>query len=488
MKLTGEDRDSRQFARFETIVARHGPMVFRVALRVLGDHHEAEDAMQLTFIELAKHPEVASPHLAGWLHRTAANAATDLLRSKVRRTRREAIRGREDAAAGPRRDEVSELREEIDRALGRLPDDLREAVVLHHLEGHDFAESARLAGCSEEALRKRSQRGLRRLRDHLVDRGVVCRVGSLALFLGAERAASADVSPDLLARLDALGSHLPPLPLRARPALGTVLGAKLQVLIAALALAGGMLGALAVVGPARWWSPDAAPVPGWSAEARARFLALPIAEAATADSTRPLFDSRNGGADVLVPPLWGEITVQGIPFRLADPRQGPGKNIVALHSTRGDYSRRLPEATRLRCGRPARAIHLLSGVSGWGYPVEKGHTISMVLKITFAGGSSEIHNIMNGAHFASYAGHDEVPGSRPALRLAHGHQMRLLSITPSRSEPIDRIEFLRGDDQTCPVVMAVTIERGTMGQGQSALPAPSSPRSARAAGPVVPRS
>src|SRR5260370_36871294 len=93
-ELLLQHRKTHLFDVFEAIVARHGPMVFRVALRVLRDHHEAEDAVQLTFIELAKHPEAASPHLIGWLHRTATNAATDLLRSRTRRVRREVEKGR----------------------------------------------------------------------------------------------------------------------------------------------------------------------------------------------------------------------------------------------------------------------------------------------------------------------------------------------------------------------------------------------------------
>jgi RNA polymerase sigma factor (sigma-70 family) len=453
---------------FEAVVARHGPMVFRVALRVLHDHHEAEDVVQVTFIELVRHPDVAGQHVAAWLHRTATNAARDIVRSRSRRARREGMTGRPEAAT--RGDDPAELREEIDAALDRLPVEMREAVVLHHLEGRDYSESARLAGCSEDALRKRSQRGLQQLRDHLIGRGVVCSLGGLVAFLGAESAANAALPTSLVEGLSRLRDAQPPVTAAAaasRAVLRGVAGTKAKLIAASVVLAGGVfafLGAHALRGTA---SPYVEAVPGWPPDARARFGPLPLEGAATVASSRPLFSSRNGGNDVLLLPYWGEFTVRGIPFRVADPQGGSVRNVIALRSPLGDYSRRLPESVTVRCGTPARAIHLLSGVSGWGYPVEKGHSVSMVIRLFFAGGSEEAHHFLNGAHFANYAGPADVPGSGPALRLKFGHQVRYLSITPGRTEPIERIEFRKGDDSTAPVVMAVTVETGGGAGGHS---------------------
>ncbi|MCA1686156.1 MAG: RNA polymerase sigma factor, partial [Planctomycetia bacterium] len=358
---------------FEAVVARHGPMVFRAALRVLRDHHEAEDVVQFTFNELARHPTVVGQHLAAWLHRTATNAATDVLRSRVRRARREWATGRSEVAE--RRDPTGELREEIDAALDRLPVEMREAVVLHHLEGRDYSESARLAGCSEDALRKRSQRGLRQLHDHLIGRGVVCGLAGLASFLGAESAANAALPASLADGLCRLRGARPPVPVAAtasRAALRVAPGVKALWLAALAVLAAGAIAYLATHALAlRGAAPAVAePVPGWPSGARARFRPLSLEGAATVNSARPIFSSRNGGRDVLLLPYWGEFTVQGIPFRVIDPQGGSVRNVVALRSPLGDLSRGLPESATVGCGTPARAIHLLSGVSGWGYPVE----------------------------------------------------------------------------------------------------------------------
>src|SRR5206468_45274 len=114
---------------------------------------------------------------------------------------------------------------------------------------------------------------------------------------------------------------------------------------------------------------------------------------------------------------------------------------------------------RLPCHTPAKAIHLLGGVSGWGYPSTPEGTVSMIVRLHFVGGGTEDHPLINGVHFADYNRPIDVPGSKLAFRLRR-QQVRYLAVHPNRSDPIEEIELVKGPDETAPVVMALTVEVG----------------------------
>ena len=63
----------------------------------------------------------------------------------------------------------------------------------------------------------------------------------------------------------------------------------------------------------------------------------------------------------------------------------------------------------------------------------------------------------NGIHFADYIRRQDVPDSQVAFGL-RGRQIRYLAISPQRGDKIKEIEFVKGPDETAPVVMAVTVE------------------------------
>src|SRR5262249_35565542 len=118
-----------------------------------------------------------------------------------------------------------------------------------------------------------------------------------------------------------------------------------------------------------------------------------------------------------------------------------------------------PRSVSVPCNAPARTIHLLSGVSGWGYTSGERGTVSMVVRLRYADGKTEDHELKNGEAFADFGKRTDVPGSKFAFDLG-GKQMRYLTVTPQRKEKVEKIDFVKGRDDTAPIVMAVTVEIG----------------------------
>jgi hypothetical protein len=128
-----------------------------------------------------------------------------------------------------------------------------------------------------------------------------------------------------------------------------------------------------------------------------------------------------------------------------------------LYGPQGNIPPKMPKSAIVPCNSSAKAIHLLSGVSGWGYPASPKGSVSMIVRLHYAEGKLEDHELKNGEHFADYIRRVDVPGSKFAFAL-RGQQIRYLAIQPKRSEKIKDIEFVKGPDDTAPVVMAVTVE------------------------------
>ncbi len=157
---------------FSTLVDRHGPLVFRAALAVLGDQHDARDASQATFLILSRRAATlrVGPSVAPWLHRVARRAAIRLRRDS---DRRRAVERRAAAPAlarsdRPGLDDAGAVLEEVDR----LPERFRRPVVLCDLEGRTVEEAARHLGCPVGTVKSRLSRARERLRVRLIRRGL----------------------------------------------------------------------------------------------------------------------------------------------------------------------------------------------------------------------------------------------------------------------------------------------------------------------------
>jgi RNA polymerase sigma-70 factor (ECF subfamily) len=190
----------RDEAAFEALVRRHGPMVLGVCRRVLGNHHDAEDAFQATFLVLARKAGsllprgTVAPWLYGVAHRTALKARGVIARRRVRE--RQVAGMPEPEAAGPDTG-GPDLRPLLDRELSGLPDKYRVPIVLCDLEGKAGKEAARQLGWPEGTVASRLSRGRVLLARRLARHGLAFSGGSLAAVLSRD-ATSAPVPASLV--------------------------------------------------------------------------------------------------------------------------------------------------------------------------------------------------------------------------------------------------------------------------------------------------
>ena len=190
---------------------------------------------------------------------------------------------------------------------------------------------------------------------------------------------------------------------------------------------------------------------------RGKYLPLSLAKVATAVSTRGMFYAPESETERLVFDNWGPKTFQGVPFQLVDPRGGRVPNVVLLYGPQGYLPPKMPKSVKVACNVPAKAIHLLSGVSGWGYPFDRRRSVSLIVRLHYEDGKTEDHELKNGEHFADYIRRVDVPGSKFAFDLK-GRQIRYLAVQPKRQRVIKTIELVKGGDRSAPVVMAITVE------------------------------
>jgi RNA polymerase sigma factor (sigma-70 family) len=176
------------------LVQRHGPMVWGVCRRVLGNYHDAEDAFQATFLVLVRKAASVTPRemIANWLygvaHQTALKARATAGTRKGRE--RKVAEMPEPAAAEPAH--WDELLPMLDEELSRLPDNYRAVVVLCDLEGKTRTEAARQLGVPEGTVGGWVARARVMLAERLTRRGVTLSGGALAAIL-SQHVASAGV-------------------------------------------------------------------------------------------------------------------------------------------------------------------------------------------------------------------------------------------------------------------------------------------------------
>jgi len=158
--------------RFSELYRAHLRDVYSYAYYRVGNHHDAEDLTEQTFLQAYRHFERALAESDGrplrpWLIRIAHNLAANLYRDRARRpqtpiddsTMLTAMHTTEDLVEG--RDELSRILEGIDE----LPEDRREALIMRFALGMDNREIARAMGRTDGATKVLIHRAIRQLED-----------------------------------------------------------------------------------------------------------------------------------------------------------------------------------------------------------------------------------------------------------------------------------------------------------------------------------
>jgi RNA polymerase sigma-70 factor (ECF subfamily) len=177
---------------WEEIVQTHSARVYRLAYRLTGNQHDAEDLTQEVFVRVFRSLSTYTPGtFEGWLHRITTNLFLDMVRRK-QRIRFDALA--EDAAERLPSREPSPAQHfydthfdaDVQQALDTLAPEFRAAVVLCDIEGLSYEEIAATLGVKLGTVRSRIHRGRAHLRAALQHRAP----GAAE---GRERRAGADV-------------------------------------------------------------------------------------------------------------------------------------------------------------------------------------------------------------------------------------------------------------------------------------------------------
>jgi len=164
---------------WDEIVREHADRVYRLAYRLSGNQHDAEDLTQETFIRVFRSLASYQPGtFEGWLHRITTNLFLDMARRRAR-VRMEALPEDAERIPGgdPSPDQVyasNHLDPELQAALDELPPDFRAAVVLCDVEGLSYEEIGATLGIKLGTVRSRIHRGRQALRSALERRRREC--------------------------------------------------------------------------------------------------------------------------------------------------------------------------------------------------------------------------------------------------------------------------------------------------------------------------
>lgn len=191
---------------FSQLVRPHLAGLYRLACRFTGRQHEAEDLLQELLTRLYARAERLDrvESLRPWLARALYNLYVDerrhLTRSPLGHLDPSSPGDAEsiDCTARPALDtdlnvstEMERMRQHLAELVGKLPQEQREVLILHDVEGYELHESAEILGVAVGTVKSRLHRGRERLRQWLRQRNL----SSATVVLSSEDADGAGYQP-----------------------------------------------------------------------------------------------------------------------------------------------------------------------------------------------------------------------------------------------------------------------------------------------------
>lgn len=171
-----EDQPTSLVPTWEEIVDQQSDRVYRLALRLTGNRHDAEDLTQEVFVRVFRSLSSYQPGtLEGWIHRITTNLFLDQARRKQRirfdalsEERAARLHSPQPAPETAYADQTFD--DDIEQALATLPPEFRAAVVLCDVEGLSYDEIAQILDAKLGTVRSRIHRGRAMLRAALAHR------------------------------------------------------------------------------------------------------------------------------------------------------------------------------------------------------------------------------------------------------------------------------------------------------------------------------
>ena len=154
--------------RFEADALPHMRSLFGTAYRMTGNRHDAEDLVQETYLRAYRGFDRFEPgtDIRAWLFTILYRTRTDAFRRKGRSPRTVELADEGGPAVPPPQDALS-AEGDLSRALSRIPETFRAAVVLRDVEEFSYDEIARILGIPIGTVMSRIHRGRGLLRQAL---------------------------------------------------------------------------------------------------------------------------------------------------------------------------------------------------------------------------------------------------------------------------------------------------------------------------------